>query len=119
VSTKARKAPLRLTHMVPFAAALLCLASPSPATSPYAQPVPCPPASYFWAPALSTNGSVGLSWFMNEPSGTLYDVDEDASPAFAAPVRVYSGTDLSCTLVNKPNGTYYYRLTVSACYTAG
>lgn len=50
-------------------------------------------------------------------TGTVYySLEEDNNPDFSSPIQIYSGTELSYAIKNRPDGTYYYRVNSSNVY---
>lgn len=72
---------------------------------------PGPPAS-ITVPATST-GTHTIAWGTATGTVTRYELEQDTSNSFMAPISVYSGTASSSNATVTQNGTYYYR--VRAC----
>lgn len=75
-------------------------------------------------PISSTTGNFTISWSAGTGTVSHYELQEATENTFTAPIMAYSGTSLSATIGNKPNGTYYYRVracngTVCSAYATG
>lgn len=68
-------------------------------------------------PATNATGTYVISW--GTATGTVgrYELQQDITNNFAAPINSYSGTSLSRNVTVTHNGTYYYR--VRACNENG
>lgn len=64
-------------------------------------------------PTSSTNGTFAVTWGSATGTVTRYELQEATDSAFTTTSTAYSGTALTTTIADKPNGTYYYR--VRAC----
>jgi parallel beta-helix repeat protein len=60
---------------------------------------------------LDSDGNYSVSW-VNNPRATGFILEEDDSELFDSPVELFNDTNTTYQIVNKPEGTYYYRLKV-------
>lgn len=60
---------------------------------------------------IDFDGNYTLTW-MYRSRAVGYILEEDDNQAFDSPIMIYNGSSITCDLINKPEGTYYYRLKV-------
>ncbi|UCH88840.1 MAG: right-handed parallel beta-helix repeat-containing protein, partial [Thermoplasmata archaeon] len=67
---------------------------------------------------VDPDGSYTLNWSLT-PRTTGFVLEEDTSSTFGSPKTLMNGFSLSFSLINKPEGVYYYRLIAYNSYTFG
>jgi hypothetical protein len=64
---------------------------------------------WVYAPGISNSGAFTLSW-AQAGNASDYEVEEDTVQNFTNPTVVYQGSNTSCFLTGRSDGTYYYRV---------
>ncbi|WP_232300452.1 hypothetical protein [Desulfonatronovibrio magnus] len=69
------------------------------------------PPSFIQVPTSSDTGNYNIDWGSSSTSGVTYVLEEATNSSFTSDLRIaYNGSNLSASITNKTDGTYYYRV---------